>query len=158
MLVGNIISLKTFLQAQSLAVPGVTHFIFGDALKVIEYSKSNAKFGYPLVHCSKPIVMPTNNGYGNNQVQFYIELSCFAKVDKTGLAADADDKELAKDNEALNVLLALEKKLRLADRAGQIEFEEAPEIEPVPPKWIDAHVGWKMNFRIALGPNSNTCT
>lgn len=157
MIAGNIVDYRNFLETTALAVAGVNKFIYGDAIKIVNYSRSNPKFGYPLVHVARPVVQDSDNGFGNITTVFHSEICAFAKVDKTGAAADADGKELDSEDLTLGILLELKRKLRIAHKNGQIEVNHMTDIEPVLEKWIDGNVGWKLSVIITLGPNSNLC-
>lgn len=157
MIAGNIVDYKNFLETTALSVPGVNKFIYGDASKIVAYSRSNPKFGYPLVHVARPVVQDADNGFGNITTVFHSEISAFAKVDNTGAAADADGKQLDAEDVTLGILLELKRKLRIAHKNGQIEVNYTSDIEPVLEKWIDGNVGWKLSVVITFGANSNLC-
>lgn len=157
MIAGNIKDYRDLLEATSMTIPEVRKFLYGDAAKIVAYSRSNPKFGYPLVHVARPVVTELNNEFGNVSTVFYSEITAFAKVDKSGAAADADDVELNAEDVTLSILLELRRKLRIAQRAGDIEVGLTSDIEPVLAKWIDSHTGWKLSVTITVGPNSNLC-
>lgn len=157
MIAGNLIAYKGFLETKALAVNGVNKFLYGDATKVAEYSRSNPKFGYPLVHLARPVVVPNNNHFGQQTTIFYSEISAITKYELTGAAAGHDDVILEAESLTLNILLELERQLRLSHRRDDIEVEFTSEIEPILNKWIDKHTGWKMSVKITLGANSTAC-
>lgn len=157
MIKGTLEDFTAFIEQKALALAGVNKFLYGSAEKVKAYSRSNPKFGYPLVHLSRPVVVAFDNGFGNHTTVFYSEIAAITKVDKTGLAAEHDAKELHAENDTLNILLELERQLRLAQRNDDIEFESTTEIEPILHGWIEHHTGWKLSCKITLGANSNLC-
>jgi hypothetical protein len=157
MIKGTLSEFKNFIENLSTGIAGVNKFLYGDALKIVAYSRSNPQFGYPLIHLNRPIVVAENNGFGNQTTVFYAEIVAMTKVDKTGKANDHDAKELLADGQALTILLELERKLRLSSQDDVIDFETNTEIEPTLPGWIDGHIGWKMTCKITLAANSQQC-
>jgi hypothetical protein len=157
MLKGGITQYKEFIETLAVGLDGVNHFIYGDATKIVAYSKSNAKFGYPLIHLARPVIVTDNNGFGHETTHFYGEITCITKVDKTGLAADLDGKELVAEAETLDALMAIEKLLRKRNDEGDIDYTKTSEIEPIVARFIDSHMGWKLGVKITLGANSTDC-
>lgn len=157
MIAGNLTAYKGFLETKALALAGVTKFIYGSAAKIANMSRSNTKFGYPLIHVCRPVVASRDNGMGNITTVFYSEIACIGKLNKAGSAEDVENDEMEVEDLTLSVLLEFERQLRLAHRKGDIEFDADVEIEPTLEKWIDAHTGWKMSCKIVLGANSGLC-
>lgn len=158
MLSGNLLALKNYMQNLVETKTAARYFIYCDAVTLIGKARSGAGFKYPFVNMSRPNIQPENNEFGNQTTVFYCEFTCMDKINMPGKTAlQQDDEVLRAENDSANILLELERLLRVAHRTGDIEVTFKNEIDPVPPKWIDNHTGWKLSCKITLGPNSTAC-
>jgi hypothetical protein len=158
MLPGNLLTLKNYVQNLVETKTAAKYFIYCDAVTLIGKSRSGEGFKYPFLNMSRPNIQPENNGFGNQTTVFYCEFTCMDKINLAGKkTAEHDDEVLRAENDTANILLELERLLRVAHTKGDIEVTFKNEIDPVPPKWIDLHTGWKLTCSITLGPNSTAC-
>lgn len=156
MLIASIITLrdyfKTFADAQDVA------FVYGPARKLIEKSKSDEDFNYPILHLNRPMIKPVDNGMANYMSSFYIELCALGQYKSDGTPDDNDLSELTAEHNTLVLLQALEKQMMADNNYGKLLFElNSVVIEPVMDTFVDYHTGWKMSFRIDFFADLRPC-
>lgn len=158
MISGNLQALKSYIQNLVTSSTGAQSFVYCDAITLMGKSRSAPGFKYPFVHMARPNAAAENNGFGNQTTVFYCEFTCMDKYDLSKkLPADQDNEIFRAENDTLNILLELERLLRVAMKKFDIEVSMKNDIDPVPPKWIDNHTGWKLSVKLTLGPNSTLC-
>jgi hypothetical protein len=156
MQIGNLTSLRKYFADFALSENKV--FIYGSANRLVEKSRSNEKFDYPLLHLNRPFVKPLDNGMANYMNSFFLEICALDKYNNNGTPEQNDDKEFEAEANALELLMKLEKKMNHDNNDGIIVFDLNSVItEPVQDNWIDYHIGWKMTFRIDFFANSKLC-
>lgn len=156
MQIGNLTSLRKYFADFALSESKI--FVYGSAKKLVEKSRSDEKFNYPLLHLNRPIVKPLNNEMANYMNSFYLELCSLDKYNNDKTPEENDDSEFTAEANALELLMALEKKMNHDNHEGLIVFDlNSVLTEPVQDGWIDYHIGWKMTFRIDFYANTKLC-
>lgn len=158
MIVGTLRNLRDFVKNLVETKTAAAYFIYCDAPTLVGKARSGQGFKYPFVNLTPPTIRAENNGFGNQSTVFFCEFTCMDKIDMAGKTALEQDEEMFRaENDSSNILLEVERLLRVAHHSGDIEVEFKSELDPVAPKFIDRHTGFKLTAKITLGPNSTVC-
>jgi hypothetical protein len=155
MIQGKLITLIGWVKQTIKELPAVKSTIYGPASRLIAYSKSNVKFAYPVIHIGRPIAIPHDNEFGHITTEFYLEITCMAKIENSGMANREEDEEIKAEALAMDILLELDRQLRKAAHEDTIDyFAKDTVIEPTFPGYIDKATGFKLVCKIVTGANT----